>query len=61
MLNEPRYCEQHVLQALVLQVHGFDAAGPNEQNAIGQPSDDVLRQFLARQQFLGQHGIFGLH
>jgi hypothetical protein len=39
---------------------GVYAAGADKENAIGEAADDFLGKLLARQQFLGQDGVFGL-
>src|SRR5207248_2465749 len=33
-----------------LRHHRIDAAGPNQQHAVGEPADDVLRQLAVREQ-----------
>jgi hypothetical protein len=48
----------HFLQFLN---HRLDTAGTDEQNAIGQSANNVLSQFLASQQLLGQDGVLSLH
>jgi hypothetical protein len=40
---------------------GVHAARTDQQRAIGKPARDFLGELLARQQFLGQHGILGKH
>lgn len=41
--------------------HGIDAAWTDKQHSIGQPAGDLLGEFLARQQFLGENRVFGQH
>jgi hypothetical protein len=48
----------HFLQLLH---HGVHATGTDEQNAVGEPAYDVLREFLAGQQLLGEDAILGLN
>lgn len=38
----------------------IDASGTDQQDAIRQTTDYVIRQLLARQQFLGEHAVFRL-
>jgi hypothetical protein len=39
----------------------LNAAGPDEKNAVGEPADDVLRELLTGEQFLGKDRVLGLH
>ena len=45
----------HLLQLLNDR---FGSSGAHQQHAVGETPDEILRQFLARQQFLGKHGVF---